>query len=364
MDIEVLRPTELGEPDREAWRRLQLADRDTSGPYFTLGWAEAVSQAREDARVAVLRRNGRAVGFLPFQFSSRYALLPLGGALSDYQGLIAAPGEEVDVAEVVRRIGSGRFDFNNLLGTQAAFARHHRSRHVSWVMDIEDGFEGYRERRRAAGSSVLKRIRGKRRKIERDVGPLTFTAFSKDEDAFAQLVAWKREQFARTGRPDVFAEDWAREVVASSFTQPRADFGGALFTLHAGPRLVAANYCLTSRDVLHCWFIAHDCAVSQHSPGLVLFGDMLSALDGAGYRELDLGGGEYRFKQELATRQRALATGFVGARPVSAAMRHAQFAVLDVARHLPLGRFRALPEKALRRIDLMRGLSAPRRKPR
>ena len=73
--------------------------------------------------------------------------------------------------------------------------------------------------------------------------------------------------------------------------------------------------------------------------------------------EFDLGAGDYRFKQSLASVAARGRLRLCGPRLAPAtAVRAAAYGVRDAAEALPLGRASAWPGKAMRRIDLMRGL--------
>lgn len=74
-------------------------------------------------------------------------------------------------------------------------------------------------------------------------------------------------------------------------------------------------------------------------------------------KELDFGPGDYQYKRQLATGQRMLAWGAASRISWSAAMRQAQFALRAGIERVPHKQLAALPGKAMRRIDLMRGLA-------
>ncbi|HEX3406238.1 MAG TPA: cellulose biosynthesis protein CelD, partial [Caulobacteraceae bacterium] len=90
--------------------------------------------------------------------------------------------------------------------------------------------------------------------------------------------------------------------------------------------------------------------------GLLLFQDVLKWMDERPYDRLDLGYGDYRFKRELSNLQRPLMHGFVGVPSAASLLREAAYGVRRAAEALPLGAVSALPGKAMRRIDLIRGL--------
>jgi CelD/BcsL family acetyltransferase involved in cellulose biosynthesis len=248
-----------------------------------------------------------------------------------------------------------------MLADQAAFAPHVRGICTTYLLDLPEGYAAYAEARRAAGSGIIKDLDKRRRKVEREVGPVRFTASSSESGAFEQLIAWKRAQYRATGQTDVFATAWTLDLLrgllgARCEAPQNAGFGAGLFTLHIGDQLAAAQVNLLGRRTIHAWIIAHDGAFERYSPGLLLFQDILKWMDGAPYAALDLGAGDYRFKLQLANLNRTVSHGFVGRPSPAALLRGAQYGVRAAAERLPLGAVSQLPAKAMRRLDLWRGL--------
>jgi CelD/BcsL family acetyltransferase involved in cellulose biosynthesis len=145
-------------------------------------------------------------------------------------------------------------------------------------------------------------------------------------------------------------------LVEDLFALKSPGYGGALFTLHFGDRLAAAQFHLMGERVIHAWMIAHEPAFERYSPGLLLFQDILRWMDDMPYERLDLGYGDYRFKRELSNTQARLAHGFVGLPSAATLMREAAYALRQTAEQLRLGAVSELPGKAMRRMDLIRGL--------
>jgi CelD/BcsL family acetyltransferase involved in cellulose biosynthesis len=79
-------------------------------------------------------------------------------------------------------------------------------------------------------------------------------------------------------------------------------------------------------------------------------------MDGSPYTRLDFGTGDYRFKRELSNARQTVVFGFLGSPSVPTLVRHAVYGVRSLAEALPLGRVSDLPGKAMRRMDLLRGL--------
>ena len=86
------------------------------------------------------------------------------------------------------------------------------------------------------------------------------------------------------------------------------------------------------------------------------FQEILRWMDATRYSRLDLGPGDYRFKRELANTGVWVTHGFVGGVAPAALVRHAAYSVRRAAEALPLGKMSELPGKAMRRVDVLRGL--------
>ena len=357
MDIEVVKPDQLHPCDASRWAELRRTAGHDS-PFLSPDWLREC--ARTDgpdrrARVAVLRHAGRAVGFLPARLS-RFAAQPVGAPMCDYQGAALEAGFSFDPRAVVRAFGVHRLDFDTQIASQAEMTPYMRGRTVSHVVCLRDGYEAYAAHRKKAGSDVLQDCAKKRRKIARELGEVRFTAASASEADFDTLITWKRQRYAESRQTDLFRSPWTRRLLHNLFAEPLGEIRGVLFTLHAGERLLAVHYGLSDGRALHAWFIAHEEEAAKYSPGMVLIADILKWASAQGMSEFDLGTGGYRFKHSLASVQREVAYGYVGRPSPAAAVRAAAYGVRGAAERLPLGRASAWPGKAMRRLDIVRGL--------
>ena len=364
MEIKVVAPGALSPEDLASWSALQAADPVLDTPFLSPCWALAVEPAQQGCRdaspgrgvrVAVMHEAGEAKGFFSTRIAGSVAM-PAGAPMNDYQGLVAAPGLALDPTALIAALGVQRLDFSHMLEGQPAFAPFVRGEAVSYRIETPDGFDAYAASRREAGSGVLKDIDKRRRKLEREVAPVTFTAQSRSTAAFDQLIAWKRAQYVCTRQTDIFDTPWTLRLLRELLNGHDPDFGGSLFTLHVGDQLAAAQFNLRGKLTLHAWIIAHDEAFERYSPGLILFGEVLRWMDESPYRVLDLGAGDYRFKQQLSNARQMVGHGFVGRPSPASLIRSAEYGVRAAAEALPLGKFSELPGKAMRRMDLLRGL--------
>lgn len=360
MRVDNVHASKMSDGDLAAWRALLSADPELSSPYLTPDWVQLVARHRSDVRVAVFHDDiGAPLGFLPVQLGRHGAAMPVGGPVCDYQAFIGPAG--LDLSDAARALGVGRIDFtaglaNNAVG--GALLTHDRGH----VVRFENGFQGWCEQRAASGSKTVARARKRLAKLARDHdGDVGVEAFSTDAGAFETLLRWKREQMRRTGVKDIFRRAWIDGVVRDCFSAPAGnpDFGAAMFVLRVKGQPAAVLFCLRARKALHAWFVAHDEALSAHSPGLILFVEAIRAAAAAGYTEMDLGPGDYRFKESLATHARPVGAGFIGRPGLSAAFKTAQFQMRALVESLPVGPAREWPAKAMRRLDIARGLAVP-----
>lgn len=361
MRVDTISPLVLADGDIDAWRRLLAADPALASPYLTPDWARLVARHRADVRVAIWRgADGAAMGFLAVQGMDPHAAMPVGGPVCDYQGVAGPAG--LDVSLATKTLGVGRIDLTAGLKDNAVGGCL-LTEDFGHVVRFAKGWDGWCADRQAAGSKVVSRTRKRMSKLVADhEGAVSFEPFSRDQTAFETLLGWKREQMRRTGVTDIFRHDWIDSVVRESFAAPADDpnFGGAMFVLRVSGQPIAVLFCLRAQKALHAWFVAYDPCYAEYSPGVILFVEAIKAAAAAGFTEMDLGPGDYQFKASLANDRRPIGSGFIGGPGLSSAFKAAQFQMRALVESLPVGRAKQWPAKAMRRLDIARGLVAPR----
>lgn len=360
MPIEVVKALNLSPADLARWQELQRGQTRLDSPFLSPRWTQAVATAQadkaQDVKVAIFRdAGGEAVAFMPARIRHGVAM-PVGSPMCDYQALISAPGVAVNPRDMLIALGVSRMDFCHMLADDETLARHGRGRADSWIVELPAGYEAYAAERKASNVGVLKDIDKKRRKAEREVGPARFTAMSDVRADFDQLIVWKRAQLLATAQTDLFKTPWVNHLVEALFQNRDEAFGGGLYTLHLGDQLASVHLHLRGEHTIHGWLIAHNPELERYSPGMMLFQDILKSMDGTGYTRLDLGTGDYRFKRELSNARQTVVFGFLGSPSAPTLVRHFAYGLRSVAEALPLGRVSEIPGKAMRRIDLLRGL--------
>jgi CelD/BcsL family acetyltransferase involved in cellulose biosynthesis len=306
MKVTLVPGRELGSDLVGAWTRLQAANPDLASPYFHPEFTRIVAAARNDVEVAVLESGSEVIGLFPFQRERGSIGRPVGGIISDYQGIICAPDFSCDPLELLRACRLKVWAFDHLLVSQKFFTQFHQSVELSPQVDISEGFEKYYRKQKSARSEQIKI-----RNIQRDVGPLRFVAHSADRSAFDQLLAWKSQQYIRTNKPDIFLHRWTVESLRRIHATQLPDFAGVLSLLYAADRLVAVHFGVRASSLLHSWFPAYDPALGKYSPGLILLLKMAEHAQAEGIRCIDLGKGMNEYKHRFMNASCQLASGSV-----------------------------------------------------
>jgi CelD/BcsL family acetyltransferase involved in cellulose biosynthesis len=274
LSVDVLKPGALSAGERGAWRAFLAASDRLASPYFRPEYAQAADGVAPGAAVAVAHRAGRIAAFLPFQKRGSVAQ-PLAAPLSDYHGLIRAPGETVSLEAVVRLLGVCSYRFSGLV-TEAPPSGGRCIAHAPVAADVSGGWDAYL----AARPGARKFFKDKERALraaERDLGPLEFRFEDAAPGALDFVVAHKREQYRRTARHDIFACGWTKALLRRLWEERTAEFGGRLATLRADGRLIAAQYDLQAGGVRHVWFTAYDAGLASYGPGALLMVQAMKA---------------------------------------------------------------------------------------
>jgi CelD/BcsL family acetyltransferase involved in cellulose biosynthesis len=221
---------------------------------------------------------------------------------------------------LVRGCGLVLWEFDNLIEEQRPFLPFTLLQQPSPIMDLSSGFAAYLADRRR-NSSRIRDLPRRRRRLEREVGPVRFVYDARDPEALRTLMAWKSAQYRRTGRADRFAWTWVVELLRLMLESRAEGCAGRLSLLFAGEELVAGHFGLSSQRVIPTWFPAYDTRFSKYSPGLLLHVEMAEIAGAEGISIIDLGRGAKDYKEELKSRDIVVAEGRVTV-PAPAAVLH------------------------------------------
>lgn len=320
MEIAVVHPSELGAAEVEAWHVMQDQGEAFRNPFLSPEFAVATGQVVPSARVAVLEEAGGPAGFFAFELGRFGNARPVGAWLSDCQGVVHTPEFQPDSGELLRGCGISAWQFDHLVSSQQPFTKYQVATARSPVIDLSEGSEVYAARLKEH-SSQGNDLGRKRRKIERERGPLRFVIDSSDPGDLEMLMGWKSDQYRRTGRNDRFDEPWIVELISRLFRhRPAGDgcgsFCGLLSMLYAGGQPVAGHFGLAYGGILAHWFPAYDSRYSKYSPGLLQLLEMTRQAPALGISSIDLGKGAARYKEKMKSYDLTVAEGTAIGRPL------------------------------------------------
>lgn len=349
MQFQTLPAQRLTPEHFEAWQAiLQSVDRFDS-PYFRPEFTRLVAEVRPNVEVTVLTEAGEHVGFFPFERQSAHTAKPVANVLSDFHGVIARPDGKWSAKELLELSGLKVWNFHNLLVQGTEFQAGYARVLDALSMDLSLGFEAYRLARRKAGSKHTSQIFQRKRKLERELGPVTVDTDCRDERVFEQLWQWKSRQYREHGLMDLFAISWIGKLLRSIWQMADGALRGRLFALYANGELLAAEFALQSGPVLHSWFPAYNRRYARYGAGHILRLEMARGAADYGVRRIDLGKDAEPFKHSLASRSVSIAEGSFDLNPFRQAIRKGSQQAFHWFRSTPVGTKLARPYRAMRK---------------
>jgi CelD/BcsL family acetyltransferase involved in cellulose biosynthesis len=339
----------------QKWRALQSTNPSLAAPYFCPEFTAAVAAVRSDVYIAVKEERGSIDAFFPYQRRRRVGT-PVGGLVSDFQGLVARPELELDIGTLLKHCGLHAFDFDHMLASQQAFTPYAAEFEPSPRMDLSTGFAAYVSERRAAGSEQIKKCGNLRRKLEREVGPLAFVERSRDLKLLRQVMDWKSAQYQRTGQRDVFSIRWVRALIERIHATETDGFAGRLSLLYAGGQFIAGHFGMMTPTVWHYWFPSYDKRFAKYSPGLLLLLKIAERAPEIGVKTIELGKGMSLYKERLMNGRTILCRGAVELPSMLKVKRSLRRHVWSLARAIMLN-----VEPARRLVQLQRVAPVARR---
>jgi CelD/BcsL family acetyltransferase involved in cellulose biosynthesis len=320
--FELLRPEELDPQLYFRWVQLHQSDLALSSPFFHPEFTLSVGRVRRDVRVLVISDHDVVVGFFPFQAGRLGLGRPVGGALSDFHGIVGSAGLSVDPVEVLRACGLCGWSFDHLVAGRQGFETFGWDAGVSPAIDLSRGFNAYCMERSSEGTRLIKKLNAQLRSLEKDHGPVTCEWRNRSKDELYRLMNWKSMQCNSTGTTDVFGVSWTRQLLIDLSSISQASFAGMLSTMAVGGHVVAAHFGMRSASTWHYWFPSYDVAFAKYSPGLLLLVKMAEAAPGMGLTTIDLGKGDSKYKSRFANNSSPLLQGFAATGAIVSTINH------------------------------------------
>ncbi len=296
----------LPEAEADAWRAFQGQQPAFANPLMGPDFARAVGRVRDDAEVVTYRRGDEVVGFLGLHRRPGGFARPLGAPFADYHALVTGRAPGINGREALALADVRAFRHIGLIDPYGLFDRIAVGP-TAFAIELPEGPDAYMEALRASNP---KRFKNYRRLLNRlaDIGPLELRA-SRDRADFDQLLAWKSEQFRRTGLQDVLRPAWVRGLMSSLFETDTPRFGGLMLTLHAGDTLTGGHFGVIANGIYHPWIASTNPALIAASPGNAFLDQVIRAMPDLGIQTYDLGPGHDHYKQPFSSTLKSVGVG-------------------------------------------------------
>lgn len=307
LQVEILTPAALAKEDIAGWRAIQEDVPEFANPLYGLDFALLVGLERPDARVAVYRREGKAVGFLAFHARPGGFARPIGAPFSDYQALVSRGDLGITGAEALAMAGLNAVRFGGLVDPYGLFGET-EGEHSAYAIDLNETPDAYLEAVRAASPKKFKNYRRLEHRMA-EMGEVRFVAGDRSVEAFDQMMAWKSEQFRTSGLQDVLRPHWVQGMMRRLFASPQ----GLMLSLYVGDTLVAAHFGIRNGRTYHPWIASTNPDFNAFSPGQAFLGHAIRAMPDLGLKTYDLGPGHDHYKRPFANVERVLSSRLVAA---------------------------------------------------
>lgn len=314
--VKVKRANELSETDRMAWAALRASNPQNYSPYFHPNYTVLLSELRDDVFIACVYENDLPIAFLSYQ-GERFAR-PVGAPMTDYHGFICKPGAHFEPVDILKAAGIGAYHFSAVTNPQMRL--HFQNEDDGVTMDLACGADKWREARDGSYRRHLKSNRRRIRKASEDIGEPHCLWQSRDQAVFDQLIAWKKQKFAETGKYDVLSADWTMQLLTRLWQRKNGGLKCEMQALYFGERLAAIDLGLTDGVTFHSWIVAYDGELHSYAPGIQLLESLIDASESLGYNRIDLGVGTDGYKRHYATEPVTAGTGFIAAQGSAAAL--------------------------------------------
>lgn len=304
--VDILALADLSDGDVERWQAIQDSHPAFESPLLGVDFALAVSRERDDVRVAVFRRGGVAVGFLAHHRRPGGFGRPIGSPFSDYHALLSTADLGVTGPEAMRLAGLKAFRHNGLIDPFGLFTDTIDGQ-LTYAIELADTPEAFLEKVRSASPKKFKNYRRLQNRLA-ETGELRMGP-DRSQATYDRIMAWKSEQFMRTGVQDVLKPDWVRRMMQSLFVTSEGRMTGLLLSLYAGDVLVGGHFGVMAAGVFHPWIASTNPELAMLSPGQTFLDQVVRSMPVLGIRVYDLGPGHDHYKKPFASTEREVGVG-------------------------------------------------------
>jgi len=295
LTCDLAKPAALTAQDLATWRAMQHATPQFRSPLLSPDFTQAVAAVRPDVRVAIFRRGGEVIGFLPHHRRPHRFARPAGAPFADYSALITFPDARLDGRQALKAAHIDRFQAIGLVDPYHLFGETGGEIDTAHAIDFacEDTAGALKRKHR-------KNINRHRRNLIEAHGPIDFIVTDRDRGHYDRMLRLKREQLGRNGLHDFMSPPWAAALLDRLFEAPAHGLHGSLLTMTIGGHPALFHYGPRLGDRMHPWISAYDPAFAAFSPGSIFLIDCQAALRAAGVSYYDLSTGQGHYKDSFS----------------------------------------------------------------
>jgi CelD/BcsL family acetyltransferase involved in cellulose biosynthesis len=315
--------TELTPDEMQAWDQLVSTEADLRRAFMSRAYVAAVAETGADVCVLVGHEEGRAVFFLPLQRQHGLAGKmgchePVGGAMTDYFGVVATAQVRLDVSAVLAAT-RGRVSlctYTHLDESQARFGLTADEHRIGLQTDLGVEPDKFWSRLRELDKKLVTDTERRERKLRTDCGDIEFEwQTTQPETDLAWLIECKKQQYSRTGRELAPLFEQRNVDLLYRLLNSQSDMcSGVLSVLRSPHGVIAGHFGLRCQGVLHVWFPVFDRAYAHASPGRILFKHMFAAAPQHQVQMFDRGEGDTPAKRDFANTEHRFGRGVWRAR--------------------------------------------------
>lgn len=303
----------------DRWDRLAIeARRPHSAPAWLTAWWEHARPPRAEMALITVSDGAELLGVLPL-VSRRRHFAPFGDGLITVEP-VAAPGREPEVAEafaaaladlrprtLLLEVQDDSPDWPDLIGAAWPGGREpwRTTVRVSPDPRVELGGLDFEQWFEAKSANFRRDVRRKTKRLGKEGGALRetdATSLGADVDAFLRLHLHRHPKGSPLAGPGVAA--MLREV--GERLLPSNRFRLALLEIDGEPE--AALVLSAAGGRVSAWSSGMGERLARHSPVMHLFVEEIERMAALGDETMDLGPGEYGYKQRLASVEGSLET--------------------------------------------------------
>jgi len=346
LSCEIVRGDGLAARDAQVWREMLGAEPAFASPLLTPDFAAAVAAVRDDVHIAVFRRHGQTIGFLPHHRRPHRFARPAGAPFADYSALITFPEPRLCFDEALRAAGIERYQSIGLIDP------HGLADDVAGEDDMAYGLDlGPDAPLLNVPKKHSKNINRLRRRLEDEHGEVTIIVGDGNRAHFDTMLALKRRQVRDNGLHDFLGAPWAARFLDHLWAAPKNGLHGVLLTLSAGGKPVLHHYGVRLGGHIHPWVSTYDPAYGAYSPGQIFLHAASEALRAAGVGYYDLSTGQTHYKSAFCNTQFPVRHARLYAASATARVQHGFALAARRTAHLMGGRVSGLVERMNRRFD-------------